>query len=148
MLVRKRKNRSGSITVVVVDKSSGKFRERANFGSSSNPEEINRLVDKARDYILRYDGQQLLDFEGTSKAIEATEAFIGGIESELLNGPQLRIQGHHTTRPATSSSYKPRPIIQCRFCSYACNWRAGVFASAVTTRHNHMPSPASKSPPG
>ena len=47
MLVRKRKNRSGSITVVVVDKSSGKFRERANFGSSSNPEEINRLVDKA-----------------------------------------------------------------------------------------------------
>ena len=134
MLVRKRKNRSGSITVVVVDKSSGKFRERANFGSSSNPEEINRLVDKARDYILRYDGQQLLDFEGTSKAIEATEAFIGGIESELLNGPQLRIQGHHTTRPATSS--------------YACNWLAGVFASAVTTRHNHMPSPASKSPPG
>lgn len=89
MFVRKRKNRSGSITVVVVDKSSGKFRERANFGSSSNPEEINRLVGKARDYILRYDGQQLLDFVGTSKAIEATEAFIGGIESVLLNGPQL-----------------------------------------------------------
>ena len=111
MLVRKRKNRSGSITVVVVDKSSGKFRERANFGSSSNPEEINRLVDKARDSILRYDGQQLLDFEGTSKAIEATEAFIGGIESELLNGPQLRIQGHHTTRPATSSSCNTRHVI-------------------------------------
>lgn len=67
MFVRKRKNRSGSITVVVVDKSSGKFLERANFGSSSHPEEINRLVDKARDYILRYDVQQLLDFVGTSK---------------------------------------------------------------------------------
>lgn len=89
MFVRKRKNRSGSTTIVVVDKSSGKFRELANFGSSSDPEEIKRLVDKARSYIEHFEGQQLIDFDGTAKAHEATEEFIGGIESVLLNGPQL-----------------------------------------------------------
>ena len=89
MFVRKRKNRSGSITVVVVDKSSGKFRELANFGSSSDPEEIQLLEDKARDYILHYEGQQVFDFDGTSRSMEATEEFIDGIESVLLNGPQL-----------------------------------------------------------
>lgn len=89
MFVRKRKNRSGSTTVVVVDKSSGKFRELANFGSSSDLKEIERFVDKAHHYIEHYEGQQVLDFDGASKAHESTEEFIGGIESVLLNGPQL-----------------------------------------------------------
>ena len=40
------------------------------------------------------------------------------------------------------------PFIQSRFCSYVCNWRAGMLASEVTTQHNGMPSPASKRTPG
>jgi len=50
MFVRKRKNRNGIITVVVVDKSSGKFRELANFGSPLDPKKIVRFVDN--DYVI------------------------------------------------------------------------------------------------
>ena len=54
-----------------------------------DPEEIQLLEDKARDYILHYEGQQVFDFDGTSRSMDATEEFIDGIESVLLNGPQL-----------------------------------------------------------
>ncbi len=47
-----------------------------------------------------------------------------------------------------SESLPKDSVIQSRFCSYVCNWRAGMLASEVTTQHNGMPSPTSKSTPG
>ena len=63
MFVRKKKNRSGTVSVVVADKSSGRFKELKTIGVSSDPEEIARLEVKARQWIDGYSGQLTLDFD-------------------------------------------------------------------------------------
>ena len=52
MYVRKKPNRSGSTSVVVVSKASGKYKELKSFGSSTSEEEIDSLYDKvAHGYV-------------------------------------------------------------------------------------------------
>ena len=47
MYIRKKHNRSGSTSVVVVSKASGKYKEIKSFGSSTYEEEIDSLCEKA-----------------------------------------------------------------------------------------------------
>ena len=63
MYVRKKHNRSGSTSVVVVSKASGKYKEIKSFGSSTSEEEIHSLCDKAAAWIRSFGGQQGLDFD-------------------------------------------------------------------------------------
>jgi len=63
MFIRKKKNRSGTTSVVVVDKSSGKFTELRTIGVASTEEEIRILVAHGKDWIAQFGGQQLIDFE-------------------------------------------------------------------------------------
>ena len=63
MYVRKKHNRSGSTSVVVVSKASGKYKELKSFGSSTSEEEIDSLYDKAAAWIRSFGGQQGLDFD-------------------------------------------------------------------------------------
>ena len=63
MFVRKKKNRSGTVSVVIADKSSGKFKELKTIGVSSDSDEIARLEIKARQWIDEYSGQLTLDFD-------------------------------------------------------------------------------------
>jgi len=56
MFVRKKKNRSGTTSVVVVDKSHGKFKELVTIGISKNKEEINQLVQQGEEWISTYYG--------------------------------------------------------------------------------------------
>ena len=65
MFVRKKKNRSGTVSVVVADKSSGRFEELKTIGVSSDPDEIARLEVEARQWIDGYSGQQRLDFDSS-----------------------------------------------------------------------------------
>ena len=51
MYVRTKDNRSGSTSVVVVSKASGKYKEIKSFGSSTSEEEIGSLCDKAATWI-------------------------------------------------------------------------------------------------
>ena len=51
MFVRKKKNRSGTISVVIVDKSSGGFTELKVIGVGNNEDEINELVLRGKDWI-------------------------------------------------------------------------------------------------
>ena len=48
MFIRKKKNKSGSISVQVVDKSTGKYRVLQTIGSSSNPRTIESLIIKGK----------------------------------------------------------------------------------------------------
>ena len=66
MFVRKKRNRSGSVSIAVVDKSKGRFREISQFGVANTEAEINVLVRQANDWIQRYAGQSLIDFDGKS----------------------------------------------------------------------------------
>jgi hypothetical protein len=91
MFVRKKKNGSGSISVVVVDKSNGASKEIKRFGSSKSESEVAALCLKAL-WIEEYGGQQLLDFtEPDLKMQEAieTERILSQVDSVLINGTQL-----------------------------------------------------------
>lgn len=90
MFVRKKKNRSGTTSVVVVRKSHGHYKEIKTFGTSSSPEEIEQLCGKASDWIKSFGGQQELDFEDKKeRELEDTERFISNIDNVLINGTQL-----------------------------------------------------------
>lgn len=90
MFVRKKKNRSGSVSVAVVDKSRGRFREIMQFGVAHTEAEINALVRQANDWIRRYAGQRLIDFEGDSVSRETDiDQFVGRIGSAFINGTYM-----------------------------------------------------------
>ena len=89
MFVRKKKNRSGTVSVVVTDKSGGKFRELNTVGVSSDADEIARLEVKARQWIDDYTGQQRLDFDESAKALQEARNTIARIERTLQNTPQV-----------------------------------------------------------
>ena len=93
MFVRKKKNRSGTVSVVVADKSSGKFKELKTIGVSSDPDEIARLEVKARQWIEGYSGQQTFDFDESAQALREARNTIARIERTLQNTPQV-ILGH------------------------------------------------------
>jgi hypothetical protein len=65
MYARKKKNRSGSVSVVVVDKSSGRYREIKSFGTTNSEEEVKVLCDQACLWIHTHSGQQELYFENS-----------------------------------------------------------------------------------
>ena len=93
MFVRKKKNRSGTVSVVIADKSSGKFKELKTIGVSSAPDEIVRLEVKARQWIDEYSGQMTLDFDESAQALQEARNTIARIERTLQNTPQV-ILGH------------------------------------------------------
>jgi hypothetical protein len=92
MFVRKKKNCSGSISVVVVDKSHGASKEIKRFGSSKSESEVVALCLKARLWIEEYGGQQLLDFTEPDLKMQETietERMLSQVDSVLINGTQL-----------------------------------------------------------
>ena len=90
MYVREKKNRSGTTSVVVVSKSSGRYKEIRAFGTSSSQDEVNALCDKAESRIRTCGGQQELDFEGRKRReLEETERLVNNIDNVLINGAQL-----------------------------------------------------------
>ena len=91
MFVRRKKNRSGSVSVVVVDKSRGRFKELATIGVARDEDELRMLERKAHEWIFHYGGQQLLPFEENEKAAAVTEQVISNITSTRLCAPQTII---------------------------------------------------------
>lgn len=94
MFVRKKKNRSGSVSVVVTSKEGGKFKELKTIGVSSDPLEIDRLYREGKLWIEQRCGYMdmfaLQDKEDFQR--NATEYFFNQIENVILNGPQLVLE--------------------------------------------------------
>lgn len=86
MFVRKKKNKSGVISIQVIEKQNGKSVLVKTIGSSSDQQEVNKLFDQGRDYILRYGGQQVFQFEDEK---EIVEAHFKALQSFRLVGPEL-----------------------------------------------------------
>ena len=90
MFVRKKRNRSGTTTIVVVNKRHGKFEEVRNFGTAKTESEVSELYSKAQHWLNTNGGQQSIDFEDLKgRELEATERFFENIDSVLINGTQL-----------------------------------------------------------
>jgi transposase len=94
MFVRKKKNRSGSVSVQVVDKSTGGYRVFRTIGSSTDEAEVERLYRKGREWVHSYAGQ--LDMFVSKEKEELIHAeqkaicqVLENVENILLNGTQL-----------------------------------------------------------
>lgn len=76
MFVRKKKNRSGTITVVVVHKINGRFKEIHNLGTVKTTREADALMLEGKKWISSKGGKQgSLDLFPEEKLVSATEIF-------------------------------------------------------------------------
>lgn len=80
MFVRKKKNRSGNVSMIVADKSSGRFKELKTIGISSAPDEIAHLEVKTHQWIDEYSGRLTLDVDESTQAIQEVMNTIARIE--------------------------------------------------------------------
>jgi len=92
MFVRKKKNRSGSTSIQIVDKSAGKYRVVHTIGASKSPVEIERLFKQAHtklDSIVH--GKQLRLFPADSASEEILKDFLSTLANENIRtvGPEL-----------------------------------------------------------
>ena len=92
MFVRRKKNRSGTTSVVVVDKHGGKFKELHTVGVANDEQEVAALCEKGKKWIKSHLGILELNFESAdSKALEEERAtaVLENIDAILLNGAKL-----------------------------------------------------------
>jgi len=89
MFIRKRKNKSGTISVVVVDKSSGKFKELKTIGVTSSSENLAELEREARRWMDTHTGQLSIDFGESEKVLQSVQDTLSRVERTLHNTPQV-----------------------------------------------------------
>ena len=108
MFVRRKKNKSGSTSVVVVDKSRGHFREIKAIVVSSDLKEIEQLCQAGREWIGSLDGQmdlfalaaqeeqvrkeKMAQEEQARNEQSITCQVLGNVENILINGTQLILE--------------------------------------------------------
>ena len=94
MFVRKKKNKSGVISIQIIDKSSGSYKMIKTIGSSSDPIEVEHLFRQGLEFVNHYQGQKTIDFsvhdfKETVKqsiqniTIEGINLLLGKIYSEI-----------------------------------------------------------------
>ncbi len=88
MFVRKKKNKSGVVSIQVIDKSSGTYKLYRTIGSSKEPAEIERLYKEGKKEIESLTRQQKLPFDDDREK-ELIDIFFNGIEDFKLTGPEL-----------------------------------------------------------
>jgi transposase len=86
MFFRKKKNRSGLVSVQVIDKSRGKYQMVKTIGSSGEPKELELLVERAKLWIKEREGQQSLDF---SQEREQAARFLDNVTQIKVAGTDL-----------------------------------------------------------
>lgn len=93
MFVRKKKNSSGSISVQIIDKSSGSYRVAQTIGSSSDPNTIARLVRKAHALLYPASDVQPPLFPTILPDDAVVENFLDSVSSAHIRtiGPELML---------------------------------------------------------
>jgi transposase len=86
MFVRRKQNKSGVISVQIVDKSTGSYRMLKTIGSSSIASEVERLAGEGKEWIKKRTGSQELDFTDYA---HHTKLVLQGIEQIAVHGPSL-----------------------------------------------------------
>jgi transposase len=96
MFVKKKRNRSGTTSVVVSEKCNQIYKEHITIGISSDELEIKQLVEQGKQWISDYKRKFFpeLDFFGEEKQSQADEKylvlqFLNQVENILLNGTEL-----------------------------------------------------------
>lgn len=63
MFVRRKKNRSGVISIQIIDKSTGNYKVVKTIGNSSDPSIIEILVKEGEEWISKRKGELFFDFQ-------------------------------------------------------------------------------------
>lgn len=88
MFLRKKPNKSGTISIQIIDKSSGKYVVKETIGSSSDESELSFLMKKGRHRITALTTQPNLAFDKAAE-LEFVDTFINHLNSFSLVGPEL-----------------------------------------------------------
>jgi hypothetical protein len=91
MYVRKKPNRSGSTSVVVIEKKGGKVHYLKRFGTSSDAQEIEELFQQGKKWIAKQNGlrDMFMEHARQREEKEIVSDFLNKVENILLNGTQL-----------------------------------------------------------
>ena len=91
MFIRKKKNRSGTTSIVVVDKSRGLFKEVITIGVSKDEAEIAQYHEQAKSWIKAHRGTRdvFQEQEQAETEEKLIKYFLSNVESILINGTQL-----------------------------------------------------------
>lgn len=88
VFIRKKPNKSGVVSVQIIDKSSGKYRVLKTIGSATEQKQILALLEEAKRLIPVLSRQPSLQFDiAQERAI--VDLFFNGIEQIRLVGPEL-----------------------------------------------------------
>src|SRR5882672_293733 len=88
MFVRKKLNKSGVVSVQIIDKRSGKYQLYKTVGSSSDEKKIALLMNEGETIIKKISGQQSFHFDIKNEE-QLVEVFFNGIKELRLMGPEL-----------------------------------------------------------
>ena len=88
MFVRKKKNKSGSVSIQIIDKSTGVYRVVKTVGNSKDAEQIERLFQQAYHEIPRITGQYQLKLHQQEEQTYADNVF-NSIQNIYLQGPEI-----------------------------------------------------------
>ncbi|MCH7410957.1 IS1634 family transposase [Belliella sp. DSM 111904] len=86
MFVRKKSNKSGKISVQVIDKVRGSYKVAKTIGSSSNPAEVEEFVSLGEEWIKNYKG--LIDIPFNSEE-QVAESVLESVENITVSGTEL-----------------------------------------------------------
>jgi len=86
MFIRQKKNKSGVISVQIIDKSYGKYSVLKTIGSSNKQKEIEDLIARAKAFIKNTTGAQEFDFSNSNQLIQSV---LNQITSHKLVGIDL-----------------------------------------------------------
>ncbi len=86
MFVRKKKNKSGVVSIQIIEKRDGKSVLLKTIGSSAEPKEIQTLFEQGKVYVLQFGGQQVFQFEDEQQIVDA---HFKALRSFRLVGPEL-----------------------------------------------------------
>ena len=88
MFVRKKLNKSGVISIQIIDKSSGSYKLIKTVGSSADAATIDLLFTQAKQMIPVLQGQGVLNFEIADEQM-LMDLFFNGLDEIQLAGPEL-----------------------------------------------------------
>lgn len=86
MFVRKKHNKSGVVSIQIIEKRNGKALLVKTIGSSSEETIIDRLFEQGKEYVLRFGGQGVFQFEDEQQVVDA---HFKALQSFRLVGPEL-----------------------------------------------------------
>ena len=88
VFIRKKKNKSGKISIQIIDKSGGKYKVVKTLGCSSEKHKLTQLIKEAQIEIERIRGQIDINFHAIQEK-DLIETFYRGIKDFRLVGPDM-----------------------------------------------------------